>query len=187
MGISCYLPQFQNQSVTVNATATALLEDIISRIMDVSALSQTLAATKSLAQEVINISLPSVESVTELARQINESVISDDLIQGILENATNSRIIAQMALNTAETARLCMVLSCVFNSFVLTHVLILPHALMYSNAVNATWELIQEIVSDINRTRSTLTDVESTIDRLQLLINQTWGDLTEVCQIHSDP
>ncbi len=85
--------------------AVTLLEDINSGLMDIETLTQTLTDSKSLAEEVLDSSLPSLESVMELAMQINESVISDDLVQEIMENATSSRIIAEQALETAKRAR----------------------------------------------------------------------------------
>ena len=73
--------------------------------MDAENLTQSLNATKSLAEEVLNTSLPSIESVMELAKQINESIIPEDDVQEIIDNATNSRVIAEQALETAEMAR----------------------------------------------------------------------------------
>lgn len=87
--------------------ATNLLEDVTAGVMDVETLTQTLAASKDLAQQILENSLPSLEVVNELARKINDSIVPDELVQDILENATNSRIIAEMALETAEMARYC--------------------------------------------------------------------------------
>lgn len=87
--------------------ATNLLEDVTAGVMDVETLTQTLAASKDLAQQILENSFPSLEVVNELARKINDSIVPDELVQDILENATNSRIIAEMALETAEMARYC--------------------------------------------------------------------------------
>lgn len=54
---------------------------------------------------VLNISLPSLESAVVLATQTNESIIPEEILQDILDNATASRTTAEQALAAARNAR----------------------------------------------------------------------------------
>lgn len=65
-----------------------------------------LQMTKALAQQILNISLPSLEYVKELARNINASILPDVQVQQVVENATASNEAAQQALELAQNARL---------------------------------------------------------------------------------
>ena len=60
---------------------------------------------KALSQDILNISLPSLEYATSLARQIDENMVSDEVVQEIMENATRSRMTAEEAMAIAQNAR----------------------------------------------------------------------------------
>ena len=54
---------------------------------------------------MLNFTLPPLESVADLARSINESIIPDEVVQEVVNNANASRLIAEQALETAQNAR----------------------------------------------------------------------------------
>ena len=85
--------------------ARTTLDTIASNLTNTDMLMQQLNTAKSVAQNVLNLPLPSLEYATDLARQINESIVPDDVVQEILANATSSRMAAEQALETALNAR----------------------------------------------------------------------------------
>lgn len=88
--------------------AESTLSTINSALAEAESVTQRLSTAKSLAQAVLDITLPSLESVMELAAQLNESILPDELVEEIVANATASRVLAEQILSTAENARYCM-------------------------------------------------------------------------------
>jgi len=85
--------------------ARTTLDNIELNLSNTGALMQQLNAAKSMAQDVLNISVPSLEYAVTLASQINDSIVPDDVVQEILNNATSSRMAAEQAVATALNAR----------------------------------------------------------------------------------
>ena len=95
----------QNISEIAVHSAEDLLQDINLGIMDADSILLNLTVAKDLALAVLNMSLPPLASAEDLARQINRSIIPDDIVQDIVDNATASRMIAEEALAMAQAAR----------------------------------------------------------------------------------
>ena len=85
--------------------ANDTLDGVNSALSSTDPIFQNLESVKSLALAVLNISLPSLESAVELARQINESIIPEEILQDILANATAGRTTADLAWAAARNAR----------------------------------------------------------------------------------
>ena len=85
--------------------ARTTLDNIELNLSNTGALMQQLNAAKSMAQDVLNISVPSLDYAVTLASQINNSIVPDDVVQEILNNATSIRMVAEQAVATALNAR----------------------------------------------------------------------------------
>ena len=85
--------------------ASAILNSITPSITTVGNLTQQLNRAKALSLEILNISLPSLEYAMSLARQIDENMVSEEVVQEIIENATRSRMTAEEAMAIAQNAR----------------------------------------------------------------------------------
>ena len=95
----------QNNSELAVQDAETILGDINSALSSIGHFFQNLDYIKRLALVVLNVSLPSLESIVDIARQINESIIPDEIVQDIMDNAAVARTIAEQALATAQNAR----------------------------------------------------------------------------------
>ena len=62
--------------------------------------------TKTLALTVFDTSLPSLDYIQELSRNVNDSILTDEHMEEIAANATASLEAAQQALELARNARL---------------------------------------------------------------------------------
>ena len=83
------------------ASGLGYIEELITR----------LESTKILAGKIFNVSLPALNYVEELARNINASILSDEQVQEIATNATASHDAALQALELARNARSALTLS----------------------------------------------------------------------------
>ena len=95
--------QSLTEQVVMDARTT--LDNIALNLSNTDALMQQLNTAKSMAQDVLNIPVPSLDYAVTLASQINDSIVPDDVVQEILNNATSSRMAAEQAVATALNAR----------------------------------------------------------------------------------
>ena len=66
--------------------------------------------TKTLALTVFDTSLPSLDYIQELSRNVNDSILTDEHMEEIAANATASLEAAQQALELARNARLDLII-----------------------------------------------------------------------------
>ena len=92
--------------------ADGILQNVESAFADagrveevIEAASAELELAKDSAQQLLSSSLPSVEYVQDLATQINNTILPEDVVEEIVGNATASRQAAESALATAQNAR----------------------------------------------------------------------------------
>ena len=68
-------------------------------------ISRDFRAAVNISQRISGIVLPSDEAITRLADRINTSMVSDEVVMGIMANASLSVEIAANALDLAQSAR----------------------------------------------------------------------------------
>ena len=91
---------------TTQQAAQNLSDDVTGGLQHVEELIIQLDITKTLALTVFDTSLPSLDYIQELSRNVNESILTDEHMEEIAANATASLEAAQQALELARNARL---------------------------------------------------------------------------------
>ena len=104
----CSLSLQDNTGDALN-TANATLASLTGTLSSVNDSFHTLSDVKELVQSVLDITIPSLEYAAMLASQIEENALPQDVIDEIVQNATESRAEAERALNTIRNARLASI------------------------------------------------------------------------------
>ena len=101
----CTHTLIQDALSAAHQVAQNVSTDIDSGVTSAEALTLQLESTKNLAEQILNLTLPSVEVAEQLASSINSSILSSEQVDEIVANATTSNMAAQQALGLARNAR----------------------------------------------------------------------------------